>query len=102
MPSSSAKDRSAVVGRDSPSAHRRPVVTSTRNAKGFPVADLHHLDQFWSLTLRCAEHINRPDAGSSHSDVDIDMQSSETDLRCFSAGATPRLSGWFGLMSGLH
>jgi hypothetical protein len=43
------------------------------NAKGFPIADLTDLDEFWSVTLRCGEHINRPDAGSSHSDVDPDI-----------------------------
>jgi hypothetical protein len=42
------------------------------SAKGFPIAGLTDLDQFWSITLRCAEHINRPDAGSDHRDVDPD------------------------------
>ncbi|MGW4337527.1 hypothetical protein ACWEK5_32660 [Rhodococcus koreensis] len=41
-------------------------------AKGFPIADLPDLDQFWSVTLQCAEHINRPDAGTDYRDVDPD------------------------------
>lgn len=49
---------------------RRPGHQSTE--KGFPIADLPDLDQFWSVTLRCAEHINRPHAGSDHRDVDTD------------------------------
>lgn len=46
-------------------------------AKGFPIADLPDLDQFWSVTLRCAEHINRPDAGADHRDVGPTPQSSD-------------------------
>ncbi|WP_257226512.1 hypothetical protein [Rhodococcus opacus] len=41
-------------------------------AEGFPIAGLTDLDRIWSITVRCAEHINRPDAEPDHRDVDPD------------------------------
>ncbi|MDF3313004.1 hypothetical protein P3H15_49715, partial [Rhodococcus sp. T2V] len=55
---------------ESPEA-RNPLVHRS-GGTSFPIADLPDLDQFWSITLRCGEHINRPAVEPDHRDVDPD------------------------------